>query len=176
MRKVMIVPVGDIEPAVLQGIAASVEEALPLKAEVGRGLPAPRHHYNPGRGQYHATPMLKEILALKQKGFERVLGVTEADLYIPDLNFIFGEADMHGGAAIISLARLREEFYGRNPDKPLLILRAGKEAVHELGHTYGLDHCPDPKCIMYFSNRLQDTDEKGPGFCDDCRNRLGIGG
>jgi archaemetzincin len=174
MRRVLIVPIGVIDPDILHSISKIIEEVFPLRAEVGKGMPVPHHCYNSNRRQYHATPMLKEMQGLKQKGFERVLGVTDVDLYEPDLNFIFGEAAVYQGVAVISLARLREEFYGRHPDKRLLLQRAGKEAVHELGHTYGLDHCPNPKCIMYFSNRLRDTDVKGPGFCRLCKDNLGI--
>jgi len=77
--------------------------------------------------------------------------------------------------AVISLARLRPEFYGSPPDAPLLLKRAVKEAIHELGHTHGLGHCRDPRCIMCFSNTLHDTDVKGPGFCAACGRKVDRG-
>ena len=76
---------------------------------------------------------------------------------------------------MISLARLRPEFYGSPPDDTLFLQRAVKEAVHELGHTYGLGHCRDPRCVMFFSNTLHDTDVKGPGFCAACTNEVNRG-
>jgi archaemetzincin len=50
--------------------------------------------------------------------------------------------------------------------------RAVKEAVHELGHTFGLGHCPDSSCVMHFSNCLDDTDRKGKEYCPECRAKL----
>jgi len=51
------------------------------------------------------------------------------------------------------------------PDYPALERRAATEAIHELGHTYGLSHCSDPTCVMWFSNTLSESDRKGTRFC-----------
>jgi archaemetzincin len=99
---------------------------------------------------------------------ERVLGVVDVDLYATDLNFVFGEADPKEGVAVISLARLRQEFYDLPPNQALFQERTLKEAIHELGHTYGLGHCPDSTCVMHFSNSLEDTDKKSWRFCNKC--------
>ena len=90
-------------------------------------------------------------------------------LLIPD-----GEADVLARIAVIGLPQLRQEYYGLEPDRDLFLLRAAKEAIHETGHTCGLGHCPDPRCIMHFSNSLRDTDAKEPRFCTACRNKCGL--
>ena len=103
---------------------------------------------------------------------EKVLGVTGEDLFEQGLNFVFGEASPAQGIAVISLCRLRQEFNGEFPDPELLINRAVKEAVHELGHTFGLGHCSNMYCVMHFSNCLADTDIKNSTFCSKCHPKL----
>jgi archaemetzincin len=95
------------------------------------------------------------------------LGVTDVDLYCEGLNFVFGIAESPGRAAVISTARLRAAA-----NEALFRERVLKEAMHELGHTLGLGHCDDARCVMYFSNTLADTDRKGSRFCRNCRARL----
>ena len=94
------------------------------------------------------------------------------DIYASGLNFVFGEADPSSGVAVVSLWRLRQERHGLPEDKNLFRQRALKEAVHELGHIFGLSHCPDLRCVMHFSNSLADTDRKEPNFCSKCQGRL----
>jgi archaemetzincin len=101
-----------------------------------------------------------------------VLGVIEADLYADGLSFVFGQAEMPGQWAIISLHRLREGSEGDHDER--LYVRALKEAVHEVGHTLGLGHCPDPSCVMHFSNTLADTDRKGTDPCAVCATKAGL--
>jgi predicted Zn-dependent protease len=95
-----------------------------------------------------------------------------ADCYTPGLNLIFGQATLNGREAFVALPRLRPSFYGQSEDLNLFRQRALKEAIYELGHTWGLAHCPDLCCVMHFSNTLHDTDVKTVGFCSRCRGRL----
>jgi archaemetzincin len=106
----------------------------------------------------------------------RVLGLTEADCYTPGLNFIFGQAALNGREAFVALPRLRSSFYGLAKDPDLFCRRALKECVHELGHTWGLRHCRDARCVMHFANSLLDTDAKGVAFCSRCQRRLEAAG
>ena len=174
LGKVAIVPVGEVEAEVLDFLRRALEEVFVLPFETGKGLDELEFAYNPGRGQYHSTPILTRLSHLEgMKEFEKVLGVADVDLYVPRLNFVFGEALGLGGKfAVVSLTRLRQEFYGLAPERELFGQRALKEAVHELGHLYDLVHCDNPDCVMHFSNSLADTDRKGPSFCPGCRSRL----
>jgi archaemetzincin len=174
MEKILIVAVGKVDLDILRNIANALAEIFHCKVELGREIPIPHDSYNSKRRQCHSTIILRKIRTIKPKDFERILGVTDVDLYVPELNFVFGEADISSGVTVISLTRLRQEFYGLHPDRRLFLERAIKEAVHEIGHTCGLNHCSNPKCIMYFSNSIKDTDIKGPGFCNVCKSKLGI--
>ena len=174
MKRIIIMPIGKVDPEFLLSISAAVANKFHTKAEVGRKISIPPDSYNALREQYYATAVLKKMIVYKQRNMEILLGIIDADLYASKLNYVFGEADPYAGVAIISLWRLRQEFYGLPRDKDLLKERAAKEAIHELGHVYGLDHCSHPECIMYFSNSISDTDKKRPRFCDICKETLGI--
>ncbi len=98
--------------------------------------------------------------------------MTSVDLYAPGLNFVFGEALVFRGPALISVYRLRPEYYGMLWDEGLFHERVLKEAVHELGHTLGLGHCKNPRCVMFFSNSILETDRKSAQLCRLCYNRV----
>jgi archaemetzincin len=102
----------------------------------------------------------------------KVLGVTSLDLFVPVLTFVFGEAQLNGTAALVSTFRLNETFYGFPPNEALLEERLIKEAVHELGHTFGLIHCRDFACVMHSSTSVEEIDVKGKEFCGSCRKIL----
>ncbi len=102
----------------------------------------------------------------------RLLGVTEFDLYIPILTFVFGEAQLGGSAAVVSYHRLMQEFYGLPADLDLLANRLLIEAVHELGHTLRLTHCHDYQCAMAPSHAVEWIDIKDSGFCEECLARV----
>ncbi len=133
-------------------------------------LSIPSHTLDHRRGQYRAEPFL-ETLGSQVEDDMHVLGLVNLDLYVPDLNFIFGLA-YRGGNAIVALPRLNPTFYGMRPDPELFELRILKEAVHELGHVFGLAHCTDRRCVMYFSNCLSDTDRKSETICPRCLRSL----
>jgi archaemetzincin len=102
----------------------------------------------------------------------KILAICDFDAYSDKLNFVFGEAHLDGRICAIYLPRIRQEFYGLKPDKSLFYQRLVKEAVHELGHVFGLTHCGNIKCVMYFSNSLSDTDIKTSHLCNVCRGHL----
>ncbi len=106
MRRILVVPIGDIEPDILRSISNAVEHIFALKIESGDTLSVPRNSYNPERRQYHSSIILKELRRLRRKGIDRILGVIDVDLYVPQLNFVFGEADVSSGVTVISLTRL----------------------------------------------------------------------
>lgn len=119
------------------------------------------------RSQYDGELFLKELPA--SADVDRTIFITREDLFAGDLNFIFGLAQ--GRRCIVATARLDPRFYGETDmekAKKLFSERVVKEAIHELGHTLGLPHCTDSKCVMSFSNSIEDVDLKGMHFCSKC--------
>jgi archaemetzincin len=171
--KIYLVPVGDIEKSILESLAKELEKTFGCVAEIHKRKSLPQETYNERRRQYSSSQILQKIHSfIEAKKQDKVLAVARVDLYVERLNFVFGEAELGGHFGIISLARLRQSFYGLSENKALFMGRAVKEAVHELGHVYGLEHCSDSRCVMHFSNSLMDTDRKRASFCARCRQTL----
>ena len=172
-ERIALRPIGEIDQKVMVRLRERLEESFKAEVEVVEPMEVPENAYTPGRGQYHSTPILDKVRGFSGAGdFDKALGIIDVDLYVPGLNFVFGEASPAEGVAIISLVRLRQEYYGLPKDEELFLERVVKEAVHELGHLYGLRHCRNPKCVMYFSNSLVDTDRKGSTFCPEHQRQL----
>jgi archaemetzincin len=167
MGGIVLLPYPGVEAEVLDYLQERLPAFLPAQVSLGPEQPQPDFAYDEERGQYFADAVLATLRALPLNQDERGLAVLSADIFTLKLNYLFGLADPEAGFGIVSLHRLRPGFYGHNDDG-VLKMRVLKEAVHELGHTYKLDHCSKRHCVMYFSSSLRDTDNKGPAFCDTC--------
>jgi archaemetzincin len=170
--KIGILRIGQINSNIAKRIQENLRVIFPKTTSViiTEKLPIPEETFDKTRNQYFSGAILRKVqeYAEKEKTLDRVLGIVDIDIFVPELNFVFGEAECPGKAAIISLWRLKPEFYGYTPNMELFLERTTKEAVHELGHTLGLRHCSNPFCVMYFSNSIFDTDRKQSLFCNKC--------
>ncbi len=167
---ITLAAVGDVDLSILEDLQPLLERIFETEVQVNGVVPVPERALDARRNQY-CSPVLLSSLPSPPLLDNKVLGVTEVDIFTPNLNFIFGQAEVGGGRALISLCRLRPEYYHLTQNEPLFRERVLKEAVHELGHTLGLGHCPRPSCVMHFSTFLGDTDVKGWEFCSSCRAR-----
>jgi archaemetzincin len=167
--RLQIVPLflGD-HAVLLPELGARLERAFGV--EIASHVPRfdPELAFDASRGQYNSRVLLAHLLREEGPQPERILGVTGVDLFIPVLTFVFGEAQLGGRAAVVSTHRLASERYGLPPSPALLRQRLAKEAIHELGHTYGLVHCHEPRCVMQSSTYVEEIDLKGERFCPAC--------
>ena len=151
----------------LDELAASLARALHVSCHVNVEPVDLAFAHDAARGQYRSTEILKWLANRPARPQARQLAITAEDLFVPVLTFVFGEAQLCGTCAVVSLHRLREEFYGLPPNPALLRARLRKEALHELGHTFGLRHCDDWQCVMSSSHSVERLDLKEE-FCEEC--------
>jgi archaemetzincin len=174
VRDVALVPVGAVDLALIDYLALIIHEVLRVSAHVTDRPLSPDFAYDAIRRQHHSTKLLSRLKSEWGSDGTIALGVSELDLYIPILTFVFGEAELGGDAAVISTARLAQSFYGLPEDDRLLYQRAEKEALHELGHAFGLIHCSLYECVMHFSNSAEEVDLKGDRYCPQCSEKITV--
>ena len=126
---------------------------------------------NKRRNQWNSFKILEWLDNFRPSKATRILGIVDLDAYSDGFDFVFGEAFYRGRVGAVYLSRLRQEFYDLNPNSSLFYQRLVKEAVHELGHVFGFDHCKNSQCVMYFSTSLLDVDAKGRSLCYSCRKK-----
>ena len=136
------------------------------------GLAIPEGAYDAKRGQYQSVEFMKMLAQIAPRDAGRVLGVTDVDLAIPMLSFLFGQAQLDGPVAVVSLCRLHQEFYGLPAQENVLRERTVKEVLHEMGHTFGLVHCAEPTCAMSLSTHIEFVDAKSEQYCSRCGMQL----
>jgi len=170
--KIYLLYQAKIHPGFIEEIAIELKKVYSLEITIDvLKLEPPLRAYNSIRQQYNSDILLEYYAShFRVSGNERVAVLLDEDAYVPGLNFVFGEALPRWGG-IVYLTRLKIGISTPSFMK-LLVERTVKEIVHELGHSYGLRHCSNPRCVMYFSNSIMDTDYKSMFYCRKCRKVL----
>jgi len=159
---IALVPVGHVDDKLLEVF----HKLGPFEFSILDVFPAPSDAYDGLRRQYNALKMMSCLKGLASNyGFPKVLGITQEDIYYRNSTFVFGCAELNGVAAILSIYRLN------TPRKGVLPTRILKEALHELGHLFGLEHCSND-CVMRFCERTDLIDSKKLRYCKDCSKKL----
>ena len=175
MKPIHLIPLGNgrMEPGleVLELLAASLARIFKTPCRIRPEILDPSFAHDAGRNQYYSTAILQRMERASDPD-ARNLAVTACDLFVPVLTFVFGEAQLDGNCAVVSTARLSDEYYGLPANPALMRERLVKEAAHEIGHTFGLRHCADWQCVMSSSHGVELLDVKGADFCPRCKRAL----
>jgi archaemetzincin len=172
VKGLTLVAIGAIPPGLLDSLSRFLSDALHLPSLVSESVLDPARAYDKSRGQYDSRLLLPPLEDLATRERTSVLGVTDVDIFSSVFTFVFGEAQLGGKAAIVSLHRLHPTFYGLSDDPNLVMSRARRETLHEAGHLLGLVHCAIATCVMSFSGAAEDVDLKSDSLCIACQKQM----
>lgn len=170
--QIHIVPLDFDNEKLLNKLSLSLEQAFGIPTSI-LGLDILlKKGWSLERDQLNSTWVLTQLLAKAPDDSSKLLGVTVYDLYTPILTYLFGEAELGGRVAVFSIYRFQDELYGMPASNENLTKRFLKEAVHELGHTFGLVHCRHYDCVMHATSYIEEFDFKTDCFCESCVSLL----
>jgi len=167
-----VTSMGRVDEEIFAALEQRLRERFGFETQRSAPLSEPADAYDPQRRQYSSVILLRHAVERCPGDAAKFLVVTDKDMFIPMLSFVYGQAQLGGKAALVSLAQLRQEFYGLPAEASVLRERVVKEALHELGHAFGLIHCVDRGCPMALSTNIRQIDLKGSEFCEGCRALL----
>ena len=171
--QILLQPVGEVSSNVLKRLTTTLPEQFnDSNFILANPIKIPLQAFDDNKMQYVSPKIINFIQQnYKETSYQKILGICDVNAYSGRLNFVFGEAQFGGRIAAIYLTKLKEEI-GELFDERIFLQRVVTEAVHELGHLFGLQHCSASSCVMYFSNSLEDTDKKGNDFCPSCKMKI----
>lgn len=172
MITMALTAMGVAETQVIEEMRKALEEAYPVEIIAGPEIAPAAAALDNSRGQWSAPLLLKHVMNSTPAWAAKHVAVCDCDLFIPMLTFVYGQAQLGGQAAVVSLARLRQEFYRLPGNASLLNSRARKEAVHEAGHLFSLVHCQAEGCVMRLSTNVHQIDLKQDRLCPSCASQV----
>ncbi|TAJ97578.1 MAG: hypothetical protein EPO39_19150 [Candidatus Manganitrophaceae bacterium] len=164
---IVLVPFGAVPGDLLDFLREELAYRFGEEVRIAEAEPIPEGAFDPKRNQHRSSLFLRHLEEERQdedrQEIERRIGIVDVDLYNPESDRLLGETDPVDRVAVISLAALRSGTEG--PEDPRFRARVLKEAVHEVGQTYGLAHCSHPMCVMFPSNTPPEIDLQTADFC-----------
>lgn len=170
---IVLQPLGSELPAAQ---LAAVSEALTafyrVRLKVADTAPLPKAAFYATRQRYRAERLLDYLAAMSSPATKVVLGLTAVDISttkgaIQDWG-ILGLATLDGRSAVLSSFRCKRGA----KNAAHVRARFAKTAVHELGHSFGLEHCTTPGCIMHDGEGSVLTTDGERDLCPETRARL----
>ena len=165
-KKILISPIGDLPLWVSEKIAKEVKLFFGFQTQISSLIKDIGFAFDRERNQYSSSKILDQLDEKAPADCLKVVAITDKDLFIPILTYVYGEARLNERPCIVSIDRLVTGLELEIVSKGYR--RIVKEAIHELGHTFNLRHCKDPVCLMHYCRNLDDVDRKSNQYCRYC--------
>lgn len=166
-EKIYVIALDENSRMLADWLGQTLAKKMGFRLQSGIVSRLPEETHNPRTNQYYPVPILSKLELLKGSEDEIILAMTEEDLYLPNQSFVFGQSNSAGRTAIVSIHRLKPEYYGLPEDSELIRDRLFSVALHQIGHVLGLRNC-DNECVMRMAKSVNDVDKRPSGFCPNC--------
>jgi archaemetzincin len=174
---VVLQPLGETLPAAeLSAVSSALTAFYAIKLLVAAPLPLPKGAFYAKRQRYRAEKLLDFLVTNGTPGARVMLGLTAVDISTTKAPYddwgILGLATLDGRSAVLSSFRCSRRAKGAAHAR----IRLAKTAVHELGHSFGLEHCKTPGCIMHDGEGSVLTTDSEHDLCPETRAKLSAAG
>jgi archaemetzincin len=170
MDSIILILFSDIDSHLIEVLKENLSSTFRRSVEVRYKIRKLDSAYDASRNQYISPRLLSRLKRIKRDPTDKILGITDVDLYSPDYDFVYGEADINSGVATLSVFRLSQAH--NTIDIDTFEDRAVREAIHEMGHLFGLGHCRNPRCVMTTCTCVEEVDRAGSKFCITCNKEM----
>ncbi|CAG5079602.1 archaemetzincin [Parvicella tangerina] len=188
---ILVQPFEGMDNALVDTVLTTFQEVYGVKAYAKSAIAIPSYSFVDIKSpRYRADSLirfLRDSIYPQHANVDHILGLIDEDISTTKYsNFkkkevkspsskyqdwgIYGLGFCPGKTAIVSTHRLK-----KGTSKENFILRLKKVSCHELGHNFGLPHCPNTNCIMQdAAETIKTIDNVALQLCEACRLKIGL--